>query len=247
MEQVNKKPTFQAMLFAAGLGTRFKPWTDIHPKALAQVNGKSLLERNVKYLLSAGISDIVINVHHFSDQILNAIEDASGWGANIQISNEEDEVLETGGGLLKAMPLFAPDLPILLLNVDILTDMNLEKFMEFHRLQKAMATLAVSDRESSRCFLFDGGGSLTGWRNKGTGAEKWVSESREGGEKAFSGLAILQYEVLNMIERRGKFSLVDVYLDLAGQNSVKAYEPEKCSWVDVGRNESVLVAEKLFV
>src|SRR6476646_9832904 len=122
----------KAMIFAAGLGTRFKPWTDKHPKALAIVNGKSLLQRNVEYLQQYGINDLVVNAHHFSNQIVEAIERANGWGSNITISDESDEVLETGGGLLKAKK-YLQDESFLTINVDILTDVNLTAFISYHQ------------------------------------------------------------------------------------------------------------------
>ena len=127
-------PLTKAMIFAAGLGTRFKPWTDKHPKALAVINGKSLLQRNVEYLQQYGITDVVVNVHHFSDQIINAIKSSNGWGSNIIISDEKNEVLETGGGLLKARPYLQKE-TFLTINVDILTDANLNDFLNTHQRQ----------------------------------------------------------------------------------------------------------------
>ena len=118
-----------AMLFAAGLGSRLKPWTDYHPKALALVNGKSLLQRNIEYLQQYGVKDVVVNVHHFADQVVNAVKENNGWGSNIIISDETNEVLETGGGLLKAKDLFKKDKPFFTLNADFLTDLN---FYAFH-------------------------------------------------------------------------------------------------------------------
>ncbi len=128
------------MIFSAGLGTRFKPWTDHHPKALAQVNGKSLLQRNVEYLQQYGITDVVVNVHHFADQIISAINDNKGWGSNITISDETDIVLETGGGLLKAKELLSGNEPFVTINVDILTNLNLNKLIDFHKKEKALIT-----------------------------------------------------------------------------------------------------------
>ena len=119
----------KAMIFAAGLGTRFKPWTDKHPKALAIVNGKSLLQRNIEYLQKYNITDVVVNVHHFADQIINAVKENNGWGSNIIISDETNEVLETGGGLLKAKELLKGDESFITLNVDILTDLDLNKLL----------------------------------------------------------------------------------------------------------------------
>ncbi|MCU0386755.1 MAG: sugar phosphate nucleotidyltransferase, partial [Flavihumibacter sp.] len=139
----------KAMIFAAGLGTRFKPWTDWHPKALAPVNGKSLLQRNIEYLQRYGITEVVVNVHHFANQILEAVEKANGWGSKILISDERDEVLETGGGLLKAAPLLANE-PFVTINADVLTDLNLDALLQFHQQENALISFGVSNRKSTR-------------------------------------------------------------------------------------------------
>src|SRR5687767_10140326 len=131
----------KAMIFAAGLGTRFKPWTDKHPKALAVVNGKSLLERNIRYLQQYGITDVVVNVHHFAGQITAALEKHKGWGSRVAISDEQDEVLETGGGLLKARP-FLESETFVTVNSDILTNLDLGSMLRFHQEQKPLITLA---------------------------------------------------------------------------------------------------------
>src|SRR4051812_6315920 len=128
----------KGMIFAAGLGTRFKPWTDTHPKALALVNGKSLLQRNIEYLQKYGITDVVVNVHHFADQIIAAVNDNKGWGSNITISDETDEVLETGGGLLKARPLLESSEPFVTINADILTDLSLKRLLDYHKDYKPL-------------------------------------------------------------------------------------------------------------
>src|SRR5678816_2595974 len=119
----------KAMIFSAGLGTRFKPWTNKHPKALALVNAKSLLQRNIEYLQRYGIKDIIVNVHHFAEQIETVIVENDGWGSNILVSDERDELLDTGGGLLKAKELFIPDQPFITCNVDILTDLDISKLL----------------------------------------------------------------------------------------------------------------------
>ncbi len=141
----------KAMILAAGLGTRFKPWTDEHPKALARVNGKSLLERNILYLQSFGIKEVLVNVHHFADQVRHAIIANDGWGSNISISDETGELLETGGGLKKAAGYFDYG-SFVLMNVDILTDLDLEAMAFYHEEKKPLVTLAVTDRKSSRTF-----------------------------------------------------------------------------------------------
>lgn len=235
-----------AMLFAAGLGTRFKPWTDKHPKALAVVNGKTLLQRNIEYLQKYDITDVVVNVHHFPDQIVEVIEKNNGWGSTITISDESDELLDTGGGLLKAKHLLFRD-TILTLNVDILTDINIKDFLTHHQQENALITVAVSERETSRYLLFNKYNRLVGWRNKKTDETKIVIESKEIFEKAYSGLAIFQPEALDLITLRGKFSLIDAYLQLAPQNKIAGYDHTGERWIDVGKPENVGKAEDLFV
>ena len=143
------------MIFAAGLGTRLKPFTDFKPKALAEVNGTTLLEHAIVKLLNCGIRDIVINVHHFPDQIISFLKSKNNFNANLSISDESDELLDTGGGLLKALPFLGFHEPILAYNVDILSDIDLEALIENHHQSGAAATLAVRKRETSRYLLFD--------------------------------------------------------------------------------------------
>lgn len=234
-----------AMLFAAGLGTRFKPWTDKHPKALAIVNGKTLLQRNIEYLQKYDITDVVVNVHHFPDQVIDAIDKNDGWGSTITISDESDELLDTGGGLLKAKHLLFRD-TILTLNVDILTEINIKDFLVRHQHENSLITVAVSDRNTSRYLLFNKYNRLVGWRNRKTGETKIVIEAKDIFEKAYSGMAIFQPEALDLITLRGKFSLIDAYLQLAPQNKIAAYDHTGERWVDVGKSESVVVAEQMF-
>lgn len=234
-----------AMLFCAGLGTRFKPWTDKHPKALAVVNEKTLLQRNIEYLQKYDITDVVVNVHHFPEQIIDAIEKNNGWGSTITISDESDELLDTGGGLLKAKHLLFRD-TFLTLNVDILTDVNLKHFLAHHQQENSLITVAVSERVTSRYLLFNKYNRLIGWRNKNTGEEKIAVEAKEIFEKAYSGLAIFQPEALDLITLCGKFSLIDAYLQLAPQNKIAAYDHTGEKLIDVGKPESMEAAEKMF-
>ena len=234
------------MIFSAGLGTRFKPWTDQHPKALAIVNGKSLLQRNIEYLQQYEIRDIVVNVHHFPDQIIEAIEKNKGWGSNILISDERDEVLETGGGLLKARPLLEDGEAFLTINVDILTDINLKYFLAKHQQENALITLAVSERTTSRYLLFNKYNRLCGWRNVSTGDEKIVIEAKDLFQKAYSGLAFFQPDVFDLIPLTGKFSLIDLYLALAPQNKIADFDHTGEKMIDVGKPESVEKAEQIF-
>jgi N-acetyl-alpha-D-muramate 1-phosphate uridylyltransferase len=235
----------KAMILAAGLGTRFKPWTDGHPKALARINGKSLLERNIMYLQSFGIKDVVVNVHHFGDQIREAIIIHDGWGSNISISDETDEVLETGGGLKKAAFYFDEG-PFVLMNADILTDLDLHSMMAFHKEKKPLATLAVTNRKSTRYFLFNQDNRLAGWRNTKTGEEIISIPGGDHLEKAFSGIHIISPALFPLIRREGKFSIVDVYLELSALHPILGFDHSGSRLVDVGRPESVAVAEMLF-
>ncbi|HXB31332.1 MAG TPA: nucleotidyltransferase family protein [Puia sp.] len=235
----------KAMILAAGLGTRFKPWTDKHPKALALVNGKTLLERNLLYLQSFGIKDVLVNVHHFADQIRHAIIVNDGWGSNISISDESNEVLETGGGLKKAAGYFDEG-SFILMNADILTDLDLKIMISFHEKYKPLATLAVTDRKSSRYFLFDQNDQLCGWRNKKSGEEIISIQGSLLKEKAFSGIHIISPEIFPLIHQQGKFSIVDVYLELAAAHTILGFDHSGSKLVDVGRPEAIAVAEKLF-
>jgi NDP-sugar pyrophosphorylase family protein len=259
----------KAMILAAGLGTRFKPWTDQHPKALAIINGKSLLERNIHYLQQFGIFDVLVNVHHFADQIIDAVETNDAWGSRVTISDESDEVLETGGGLKKAA-WFLSDTPFVLMNADILTDLDLGTIINFHERQSPLATLAVTNRASSRYFLFDEEDQLRGWRNVNTGEERLVNDTPQKhwpgndaesvtdselilenppallSEKAFSGIHIISPAIFPLMKQQGKFSMVGVYLQLAATHKILGFDHSGSKLVDVGRQESVAVAETLF-
>lgn len=236
----------KAMIFSAGLGTRFKPWTDTHPKALALVNSKSLLQRNIEYLQQYNITDVVVNVHHFSDQIINAVQQNEGWGSNIIISDESNEVLETGGGLLKARNLLEGDEPFVTLNVDILTDLNIADLIAFHKNRKALISFGITDRKTSRYFLFDDDNRLCGWRNTNTGEEKISLVKENLKEMAYSCVVVFQPEIFELIPQRGKFSLVETYLSLAAGHPIYGYDHSGDKLVDVGKPESIAIAEKLF-
>lgn len=235
----------KAMIFAAGLGTRFKPWTDNHPKALAVINGKSLLQRNIEYLQQYGIKEVVVNVHHFADQIIDAIKNNKGWGSDIIISDETDEVLETGGGLLKAASLLG-DESFVVINADILTDLDLSEMINAHQRLQPLATLATTHRETSRYFLFDHLDNLCGWKNIKTGEEKISRNTADKFPKAFSGIHIIDPRIFSIITQRGKFSMVDVYLSLAGSEIIKSFDHSDSKLIDVGKPESVAIAEALF-
>ena len=254
----------KSMIFSAGLGTRFKPWTDKHPKALALVNGKSLLQRNIEYLQLYGLKDIIVNVHHFPDQIINAIKTNDGWGSNVVISDERKKLLETGGGLLRAKNLYTTGQKFITCNVDILTDLDISKLLAFHEENKALISFGVTNRKTSRYLLFDEKNRLCGWRNTKTGEEKGPGNSSKDkesftskGEKskypliemAYSCVVVLEYDILRLMEENnftGKFSLIDVYLYFAATHRIMGYDHTGDRFVDVGNPDSVTVAESLF-
>lgn len=238
------------MIFSAGLGTRFKPWTDKHPKALAVVNGKSLLQRNIEYLQQYGIKDIIVNVHHFAEQIESTIYENNGWGSNVFISDEKNEVLETGGGLLKAKHLFTPGERFITCNVDILTDLDINNLIDFHNEKEALISFGVTDRKTSRYLLFDGESRLCGWRNSNTGHEKISVPKKNFSEKAYSCVVVFEYDIFRLMQEKkfgGKFSLIDVYLALAAEHKIIGYDHSGDRLVDVGKPESVAIAESLFL
>jgi N-acetyl-alpha-D-muramate 1-phosphate uridylyltransferase len=237
----------KAMIFCAGLGTRFKPWTDKHPKALAIVNGKSLLQRNIEYLQQYSITDVVINVHHFAKQIIKAVKENKGWGSNIIISDEINEVLETGGGLSKAKNFLEGDQPFITLNVDILTDLDINKLIAFHHQHKPLISFGITNRETSRYFLFDENNRLCGWRNVKTNEEKISINKPNLQQKAYSCVVVFQQETFSLIQQTGKFSLTETYLHLAAEHTILGYDHTGDNLIDVGKPESIAEAEKLFL
>lgn len=236
----------KAMILAAGLGTRLKPWTDRHPKALAIVNGKSLLQRNIEYLQQHKICDVIVNVHHFAGQIIEAVNRNNGWGSRVTISDETAMVLETGGGLKKAAPRLQDSASFALMNCDILTDLDLSALIKFHNQENPLATLAVTTRKTSRYFLFNNNDELCGWRNVETGAEKISKPAETYGRKAFSGIHVLSNRIFSVMQQEGKFSMVDVYLSLAATEIIKGFDHSDSKFIDVGKTESIVKAEQLF-
>jgi NDP-sugar pyrophosphorylase family protein len=234
------------MIFSAGLGTRFKPWTDTHPKALALVNGKPLLQYNIEYLQRYGINDVVVNVHHFADQIVESVNKNNGWGSNVIISDESNEVLETGGGLLKAKHLLQNGEPFVTLNADFLTDLNINDLIKFHKEKKSLISFGITTRKTSRYFLFDEDNRLCGWRNMNTGEEKISIVKPNLKQMAYSCVVVFQPEIFDLIPQRGKFSLVETYLSLAADYPIYGYDHTGDKLVDVGKPESAAIAEKLF-
>lgn len=235
----------KAIIFAAGLGTRLRPLTDTRPKALIEINGVPLLEIAVRNLIKNGFLEIIINVHHFGEQILDFLKTRDNFGINIAISDERDFLLDTGGGLKKAA-WFLRDEPFLAFNSDILTDMDLKAFYEFHNRSNALATLAVRDRESSRYLQFDPENKLCGWKNIKTGE---VRTSRDAGSPrnlAFSGIHVMHPDIFKLMPDENRFSIIDVYLEAAKKYDILAYPHDEDLWLDVGKPDALKKAGSLF-
>jgi NDP-sugar pyrophosphorylase family protein len=222
------------------------------------VNGKSLLQRNVEYLQAFGINEVVVNVHHFADQIMEAVERNKGWGSQVFISDESSEVLETGGGLLFAKSFFEKEETWLVINADILTNLDIDKLIAADKVlsegvENYIATLAVTNRVSSRNLLFTTEGNLIGWRNNTTREEKWAgintTEQPAGIHsiaKAFSGIQILHPSFYTTLHMTGKFSLIDAYLQTAAKGIIGYYDHSDSILLDVGKPENIEKAESLF-
>lgn len=236
----------KAMIFAAGLGTRLKPYTQDMPKALVPVAGKPMLEHVIDRLKQSGVHEIVINVHHFPQQILDFLQSKQNFGIRIEISDESEALLSTGGGLQKAAWFFDDGQPFLVHNVDIISDVDFAQMYRFHQETASLATLAVSERNTSRYFLFDENHRLRGWKNKITGEVKPPSlDSRSLRELAFSGIHIISPAIFPKITETGKFGIPDVYLRLALENRISGFEHAAANWIDMGKAEELEQAEHL--
>ena len=229
----------KAMILAAGLGTRMKPLTDNKPKALIEVSGKTLLETVILNLKKYGFDEIIINVHHFGNQIIDFLKQKDNFGIRIEISDETDQLLDTGGGLKKASRFFDDGKPFLVHNVDVITDMDYGAMMKYHIDKKALVTLAVRKRESSRYLLFDKSMQLCGWTNLKTGEVKISLEGRSTEKYAFSGIHIIEPEFFEFLGNEKKFYIIDKYLQLAKTKVIKGYDHSSSFWLDVGKPENL--------
>ena len=236
----------KAMIFAAGLGTRLKPLTDHMPKALVPVAGKPMLEHVILKLIAAGCDEIVINVHHFADQIIDFVKANNNFGITIHISDETDMLLDTGGGIKKASSFFNE--PFLIHNVDILSNVDLKSLYEYHLTSGNDATLLVSPRKTVRYLLFDEENQLCGWVNKDTlqtKPEGFVYQPEVQKEYAFSGIHIVSPSLFNYMGENwtGKFPIMDFYLQTCQEAKLGGYAKEDLQLIDIGKPETLAVAE----
>jgi len=234
----------KAMILAAGLGTRLRPLTDDRPKALVQIAGHTLLEITLRRLASFGIREVIVNVHHFADMVVDFLKSNNNFGLRIEISREE-VLLDTGGGLKKASWFFLHNGsdPFLLHNVDVISTIDLARMVQFHRDHRALATLAVQKRETSRYLLFDDHQLLCG-RQAGKGQ---AAETVRAGEPvqalAFSGVHVISPRLLEQITEDGVFSIIRTYLRLAGEKErILAFPADPYDWRDLGKPENVAQA-----
>ena len=236
----------KAMILAAGLGTRLRPLTDDRPKALVEVAGHTLLEITLRRLRGFGIREVIVNVHHFADMVVDYLKTNDNFGMRIEISRE-DVLLDTGGGLKKAAWFFLEEghveEPFLLHNVDVLSTIDFLRMTEFHKQNRALATLAVRERETSRYLLFDEQHQLCG-RGTGRGQEsEIVQPSKQTHALAFSGVHVISPRLFPMMSEDGAFSIINTYLRLAGQGEkILAFRADKYYWRDLGKPENVTAA-----
>jgi NDP-sugar pyrophosphorylase family protein len=237
----------KAMILAAKLGTRLRPLTDDRPKALVEIAGRTLLEITLSRLRASGIREVIVNVHHFADMIIEYLEKNNDFGMRIEVSREE-VLLDTGGGLKKAAYFFLEDsnrleAPFILHNVDVISTIDLRRMVQFHTEKQALATLAVKKREASRYLLFDEQFRLCGRRSGRDASPELVRPSQQVQELAFSGVHVISPRLLTMMREEGAFSIVTAYLDLAArEEKILAFRADEYYWRDLGRPEHVLQA-----
>ena len=230
---------------AAGLGTRLKPLTDSIPKALVEINGVTLLEMQLMKLAREGFNHFVINIHHFAGQITGFLNKNNNFGLKIDISDESRLLLDTGGGLKKALNLLNED-NFLIHNVDIISGLDIKKFMEFHAGNGSIATLAVQKRESSRYFLFDEKGLLCGWENVKTGEKKVTRKASGELERfAFSGIHAVDRNIRSLMPPGEVFSIVDFYLSIAQEVQITYFEQKDAGFIDLGKIANLDEAARL--
>jgi len=228
----------KAMIFAAGRGTRLHPLTEKKPKALVEINGKPMLRIAIEYLQSYGVNEIIVNVHHFADQVISFLERMKSSNIRIEISDERDLLLDTGGGLKKAAWFF-DDKPFLLYNVDILTNLNLHELIHFHQQHKGIATLAVRERVSSRYLIFNEQYRLTGWEKISPHDRFLLMEATVERKLAFSGIHVIDPLLLKYLPEDNQFSIIQAYLNIAKGQPIYGFVDNQSYWFDIGNWEKL--------
>lgn len=228
----------KAMILAAGLGTRLRPLTDHRPKALVQWRGKPLLDHVAGKLVEHGFREVIINVHHHAEMIMDHVAGRKEYGIRIAFSHEKEGLLDTGGGIAAASWFFG-DRPFLVHNVDVLSSIDLDLLMKAHEESGAAATLAVKQRATSRSLLMTREGYLGGWRDNRTGEQILVGKAHGALTPiAFSAIQVMDPEVISHFPTQKKFPLMPFYLELAGKRPVYLYRHDGDGWTDMGKLES---------
>lgn len=237
----------KAMIFAAGLGTRLQYETAAKPKALVDVGGKPLLQHAIEKLKSEEISEIVVNVHHFSGLVISFLKE-NDFGIPVQISDETEKLLDTGGGLKKAAGFFKDNEPVLIYNVDIISNLKISGLVAEHLKTGALVTLVVRKRETQRYFKFDAEKNLVGWINRKTGETKIsIPEKFQNAvEMAYSGIHIINPVIFSLMPETDRFSVTNFYIELAKKHKITGFYDDSDLWMDVGKPEQLEEARKLF-
>jgi len=235
------------MIFAAGLGTRLFPLTIDKPKALVEIEGKTLLQMAIEKVSQAGYHDLVINVHHFADLIIQFLKQKNNFGLNITISDERGQLLDTGGGILKAAPFLEGADPFLVYNVDVLSNIDLQLLKKYHSEKGGLATLVVRDRLTSRYLAFDDSMQLSGWQNIKTGEEIVSRNMQNCCLLAFSGIQLIEPAIFKLITETGNFPLIPLYLRLAKEHRIMGYNDQSTLWMDLGKPSQITEAKKYIV
>jgi len=240
----------KAMVLAAGLGTRLRPLTNDRPKALVEVGGRTLLEITLTRLRDFGIHDVVVNVHHYADMVIDDVKAAGNFGMHIEFSRE-DVLLDTGGGLKKAAWFLGGDSnankedPFILHNVDVISTIDLQRMVEVHKESAALATLAVQERKTSRYLLFDDQLQLCGRRFVKEEKTEMVRPAQQMTELAFTGIHVISPRIFPLLTEEGVFSIVPAYLRLAAQDEkITAFRADEYYWRDLGKPENIRQAEQ---
>lgn len=237
----------KALIFAAGLGTRLKEHTSNKPKALVQLAGKPLLQHAIEKMIMHQITDITINVYHFADQIISFLETHPFPGIQLHLSDEREELLDTGGGLKKAASFLRGDESILIYNVDVISNLDLSILEHVHASSGSLATLVVRQRDTSRYLMFDQQMQLTGWKNYSSGDTIISREELFASSLpfAFSGIQVIKPELFDLISEEGKFSIMDLYLRLAKTQKINGYVDNSSVWMDLGKPDQLVIAEQM--
>lgn len=235
----------KAFILAAGLGTRLLSYTYDRPKALVELGGITLLERAIRKVTELEVSEIIVNVHHFGDKIVDFLREKHFFDLPVSISDESNQLLDTGGAILKAHDLLGDNEPFLVYNVDVLSSLNLTDFLAYHQKMKGIATLAVRNRQTDRYLVFNQDMRLSGWRNIKTGEEKLTGKVSDTQNFAFSGIQIIEPRIFPLMTETGKFSIIQLYLRLAKDQKIYGYQENSELWMDLGKPDQLKEAESI--